>query len=55
MVWGQIASAVVGSYMSNQAAKKQEKAIDAANRMSNMGYLDAQPLFSLDTVVAKAH
>jgi len=43
MVWGQIASAVVGGYMSNQAAKKQRKAIDAANQQSNMGYLDAQP------------
>ena len=28
MVWGQIASAVVGGYMSNPAAKKQRKAID---------------------------
>ena len=43
MVWGQIAGAVVGGYMANQAAKKQAGAIDAANRMSNMGYLDAQP------------
>ena len=43
MVWGQVASAVVGGYMANQAAKKQAGAIDAANRMSNMGYLDAQP------------
>tara|TARA_B100001057_G_scaffold294338_1_gene294440 strand:+ start:4448 stop:5488 length:1041 start_codon:yes stop_codon:yes gene_type:complete len=43
MVWGQVAGAVVGGYMANQAAKKQAKAMDAANRMSNMGYLDAQP------------
>ena len=43
MVWGQVAGAVVGGYMANQAAKKQAGAIDAANRMSNMGYLDAQP------------
>jgi len=43
MVWGQVAGAVIGGYMANQAAKKQAKAMDAANRMSNMGYLDAQP------------
>ena len=43
MVWGQVASAVIGGYMANQAAKKQAGAIDRANQMSNMGYLDAQP------------
>jgi len=43
MVWGQIAGAVAGAYMSNRAAKKQAAAMDRANQMSNMGYLDAQP------------
>lgn len=43
MVWGQVAGAVIGGYMSNQAAKKQAAAMGEANRMSNMGYLDAQP------------
>ena len=43
MVWGQIAGAVVGGYMANQAAKKQASAMDRANQMSNMAYLDAQP------------
>ena len=30
-------------YFANQAAKKQAKAMDRANQMSNMGYLDARP------------
>lgn len=43
MAIGQIAGALVGGYMSNQAAKKQAGAMAEANRLNNMGYLDAQP------------
>lgn len=43
MVWGQIAGAVIGGVMANQAAKKQANAINAANAMSNQGYTDARP------------
>ena len=43
MVWGQIAGAVVGGVMANQAAKKQAAAMDRANAMSNQGYTDARP------------
>jgi len=43
MVWGQVASAVIGGYMANKAAKKQAGAMDRANEMSNMGYLDSRP------------
>lgn len=43
MVWGQIASSVIGGVMANNAAKKQAGAIDRANEMSNMGYLDSRP------------
>lgn len=42
-MWGQIASAVVGGYMSQQAAKKQAAATAAANAASNQGYTDAKP------------
>ena len=42
-MYGQIAGAVIGGVMANQAAKKQAAAMDRANQMSNMGYLDAQP------------
>ena len=42
-MWGQIASAVVGGYMSQQAAKKQAAAMDRANAASNQGYTDARP------------
>lgn len=43
MVWGQIAGAVVGGYMANQAAKRQASAIDRANAANNMGFMDARP------------
>ena len=43
MVFGQIAGAVVGGYMANQAAKKQAAAMDRANAANNMGYTDARP------------
>jgi len=43
MVWGQIAGAVVGGYMANQAAKKQASAMDRANALNNQGYTDARP------------
>lgn len=40
---GQIAGSLVGGYFANQAAKKQAGAMAEANRLNNMGYLDAQP------------
>lgn len=38
-----IASSVIGGMMANKAAKRQAAAMDRANEMSNMGYLDARP------------
>ena len=38
-----IGGSLVSGYFANQAAKKQAKAMDRANQMSNMGYLDARP------------
>jgi len=38
-----IAGSVIGGMMNRSAAKKQAAAMDRANEMSNMGYLDAQP------------
>jgi len=43
MVWGQIAGAVIGGVMANNAAKKQASAQDAATRMQMQGYTDARP------------
>ena len=43
MVWGQVAGAVIGGVMANQAAKKQANAINAANAMNNQGYTDSRP------------
>ena len=42
-MWGQIAGAVIGGVMSNNAAKKQASAQDAATRMQMQGYTDARP------------
>lgn len=43
MVWGQIAGAVIGGYMSNNAAKKQAGAMDRASALQARGYEDAAP------------
>lgn len=42
-MWGQIAGAVVGGVMANQAAKKQADATMAAAELNNQGYSDARP------------
>ena len=39
----QIGGSLVSGYFANKAAKKQANAMDRANEMSNMGYLDARP------------
>ena len=38
-----IAGSVIGGMMNRSAAKRQASAMDRANEMSNMGYLDARP------------
>ena len=43
MVWGQIAGAVIGGVMSNNAAKKQAGANKYATDMQMQGYNDARP------------
>lgn len=43
MVWGQIAGAVIGGVMSNNAAKKQAGAMDRASALQAQGYTDARP------------
>lgn len=43
MVWGQIAGAVIGGVMANQAAKKAASAQQYAADKANQGYDDARP------------
>ena len=42
-MWGQIAGAVIGGYMNNQAAKKAAGAQDRATAAQMQGYTDARP------------
>lgn len=43
MAFGQIAGAVIGGIMGNQAAARQSRAMERAAEMAAMGYMDARP------------